>query len=134
MVKPPKLSPFGGADDTDFIAALGKPGCEDAARGDASNPVQSLFLHRMFDIGQLKAVRVQKRFDGLRETYSVLLDVLDFFFDVPFEFHRAEHTIPGRSGTRSTRTEMAKGADLESFKVRSSTTAPRAFGSSSFWA
>jgi len=129
MVKPPKLSPFGGADDTDFIAALGKPGCEDAASGDASNPVQSIFLHRMFDIGQLKAVRVQERFDGLRETYSVLPDVLDFFFEVPFEFHRAEHTIRGRSGTRSTGTDMAKGAGLESFNVRSSTPAPPASAS-----
>jgi hypothetical protein len=35
----------------------------------------------MFHVDQLKAIRIRKRFDGLHETYSVLPDVLDFFFE-----------------------------------------------------
>jgi hypothetical protein len=60
MVEPPKLSPFGGADDADLVAALSKPGREDAARGNAAYPVQSFFLPRMFAINQLNAMRIQK--------------------------------------------------------------------------
>lgn len=100
MVEPPKLSPFGGADEADLVAALSKPGREDAARGNAPYPVQPLFLRRMFAVDHLNAMRIQKRFDGLRETHSVLPDVLDFFFEVPFEFHWAEHTTLGRHRTR----------------------------------
>jgi hypothetical protein len=44
MVKPPELSPFGAADDADLAAAFSKPGCEDAARRDAANPVRPLLL------------------------------------------------------------------------------------------
>lgn len=100
MVEPPKLSPFGGADEADLVAALSKPGREDAARGNAAYPVQPLFLRRMFAVDHLNAIRIQKRFDGLRETHSVLPDVLDFFFEVPFEFHWAEDTTLGRHRTR----------------------------------
>jgi hypothetical protein len=37
---------------------------------------------------------IRKRFDGLRETDSVLLDVLEFFFEIPFQIPppRAYHT------------------------------------------
>lgn len=100
MVEPPKSSPFCGADDADFVAALSKPGCEDAPCGNTAYPVQPLFLRRMFDVNQLKAVRIGKRFDGLRETHFVLPDVLDFFFEIPFEFHRVEHTTLDRHRTR----------------------------------
>ena len=100
MVEPPKPSPFRGADNADLVAALGKPGREDAACGNTADPVQPLFLHRMFDVDQLKAIRIRKRFDGLHETHSVLPDVLDFFIEVPFEFHRVEHTTSGRHRTR----------------------------------
>jgi hypothetical protein len=65
MVEPPKLSPFGGADEADLVAALSKPGREDAARGNAAYPVQPLFLRRMFAVDHLNAMRIQKRFDGL---------------------------------------------------------------------
>ena len=44
----------------------------------------------MFDVNQLKAIRIGKRFDGLRETHFVLPDVLDFFFEIPFKFHCVE--------------------------------------------
>ena len=46
----------------------------------------------MLAVDHLNAMRIQKRFDGLRETHSVLPDILDFFFKIPFEFHCAEHT------------------------------------------
>ena len=92
MVEPSKLSPFGGAYEPDLVAALSKPGRENAARGNATYPVQPLFLRRMFAVDHLNAMRIQKRFDGLRETHSVLPDVLDFFFEIPFELHCAEHT------------------------------------------
>lgn len=57
-------------------------------------------FRRMFDVNQLKAVRIGKRFDGLRETHFVLPDVLDFFFEIPFEFNRVEHTTLDRHRTR----------------------------------
>jgi hypothetical protein len=95
MVEPPKPSPFRGANDTDLVAALRKPGREDAARGNAAYPVQPFFLGRMFAVDYLDALRIQKRLDSLRETHSVLPDVLDFFFEIPFKFHRAEHTTLG---------------------------------------
>ncbi len=83
----------------------------------------------MFDVDQLKAVGIQERFDSLRETHSVLPDVLNFFFEVPFEFHCAKDTIPGRSGTRSTGVDMDNVAGLDSFNDRSSRLTPRASGS-----
>jgi len=100
MVEPPKPSPFRGADDADLVAALGKPCREDAPCGNAAYPVQPLFLRRMFTVDQLKAIRIRKRFDSLRKIHSVLPDVLDFFFEVPFEFHRLEHTTSCRHRTR----------------------------------
>jgi hypothetical protein len=109
MVEPPKLSPFGGADEADLVAALSKPGREDAACGNATYPVQALFLRRMFAVDYLNAMRVQKRFDGLRETHSVLPDVLNFFLEVPFEFHWAEHTTLGRYCTRRAEEEKIWG-------------------------
>lgn len=92
MIEPPKLSPFGGTNDAYGLAALGKPGCENPTRWDAANPVQPLFRVRMFEVSQLKSMWVKKRFDRLRETYSVLPDVLDIFCKVPLEFHRVDHT------------------------------------------
>ena len=92
MVEPPKSSPFRGANDADFVAALSKPRCEDASCGNTAYPVQPLFLRRMLDVDELKAVWIGKRFNGFRETHFVLPDVLDFFFEIPFEFHRVEHT------------------------------------------
>ena len=92
MVEPLKPSPFRGADDADLLPALDKPGCEDTPCGNTAYPVQPLFLRRMFDVNQLKAIRIRKRFDGLCETHFVLPDVLNFFFEIPFEFHRVEHT------------------------------------------
>jgi len=74
----------------------------------------------MFDVDQLKSVGIQERFDSLRETHFVFPDVLDFFFEVPFEFHCAEDTIVGRSGTRSTRADMASAAALDSFSFKRS--------------
>lgn len=38
MTESPKLSPFGRADDSDLVAALGKPGCDNAACGDSTDP------------------------------------------------------------------------------------------------
>ena len=56
MVEPPKPSPFRGADDADLIAALGKPGCEDASSGNAAYPVQPFFMRRVFAVNQLRSV------------------------------------------------------------------------------
>ncbi len=103
MVEPLKPSPFCGANDADLVAAFRKPGREDAARGNAAYPVQPFLLGRMFAVDYLDAMGIQKRLDGLRETHSVLPDVLDFFFEVPFKFHRAEHTTLGGHRTDSGR-------------------------------
>jgi len=107
MVEPPKLSPFGAADEADLVAALRKSRGEDASRRNAAHPVQSPFLRRVFAVNHLNAMRIQKRFDGLCETDSVLPDVLDFFFEVPFEFHWAEHTTLGRYPTSREETVSA---------------------------
>ena len=63
----------------------------------------------MFAVDHLNAMRIQKRFDGLRETHSVLPDVLNLFFEVPFEFHWAEHTTLGRYRTRRVEEEKIWG-------------------------
>lgn len=116
MVEPPKLSPFSRADDSDLVPAPGKACCENAACRDSANPVHPFFACRVFRIDELKPVRIQKRFHGFRETEVVLPDVLDFFFEVPFELHCADYTIPSRSRTRQEQTgrnTYGGGASLE---------------------
>ncbi len=93
MIEPPKFSPLSGTDDANSVPASGKPSGHDAARCNAANPVQPLFRLRMFPVRQLNPMWVEKRFDSLCETYSVLPDVLDIFCKVPFEFHCDDDTI-----------------------------------------
>jgi hypothetical protein len=52
----------------------------------------------MFDVDQLKAVGIQERFDGLCETYSVLPDVLDFFFRGPIRIPPGRGYHSGKIG------------------------------------
>lgn len=92
MIEPPKLSPLRGTNDADALPASGKPSGHDAPRCNAANPVQPRFRCRMFPICQLEPMWIKKRFDGLCETDSVLLDILEVFCKVPFEFHRIDDT------------------------------------------
>jgi hypothetical protein len=92
MIEPPKLSPLSGANDADCLASLGKARGEHTTGCQTANPIPSLFRPRMLAIGQLKALRIKKRFDCLGKTHSVLSDVFIVFCKVPFEFHRLDHT------------------------------------------
>jgi hypothetical protein len=79
MIEPPKLSPFSGTNDADCLAPLGKACGENAAGCEAANPVPSRFRPGMLAICQLKSLRIEKRFDGLCKTHSVLPDIFIVF-------------------------------------------------------
>ena len=67
MVEPPKPSPFRGANDAYLVAALRKPGREDAARRNAAYPVQPFFLGRMFAVDYSDAITTRNFIKRPRE-------------------------------------------------------------------
>ena len=80
-------------DNSDNIPAPGKTRSEDFARFRFAHPEKPLFNVRVFRISQLETVGIGKCLCRFDKGNPMLFEILDFFGQIPFEFHKVEGTI-----------------------------------------